>query len=57
MRNTGLRNPARSALICLAMFVGGAVSVMSVILAAIAGCSLCKASGNKLSAIRARPEA
>ena len=29
MRNTGLRNPARNALICFAMFVGGAVSVWS----------------------------
>lgn len=29
MRNNGLRNPARGALICLAMFLGGAVSVMS----------------------------
>ena len=29
MRNSGLRNPARNALICLAMFVGGAVSVWS----------------------------
>ena len=27
MRNTGLRNPAANALICFAMFVGGAVSV------------------------------
>jgi hypothetical protein len=29
MRNTGLRNPATGALICFAMFVGGAVSVWS----------------------------
>jgi hypothetical protein len=29
MRNTGLRNPAASALICFAVFVGGAVSVWS----------------------------
>jgi len=29
MRNTGLRNPAASVLICFAMFIGGAVSVWS----------------------------
>jgi hypothetical protein len=29
MRNTGLRNPRANALICVAMFVGGAVSVLS----------------------------